>query len=238
MSRCVTALALLWLMLRPAAAQPAENYSAQVAQLEAERRVLSELHRAARTPKSRQEVLVAARRRLHQALALEVLPRWLGTPWGEGPRAEVPGQPGRALHCGSLIITALEATGLRFVDGEQLSKAPGLRMMEALGEQGIARWSGSRAGLLRRLQAAGAGVYLLGLPQHIAFAVVGDHEISLVHASEAAGAVISEPAANAAALRLRAATIFVARLTAATDPDSRADDLAQRWLHGVALGPR
>lgn len=237
MSTCVMALA--WLAPTPVAAQTAgaESYQAQVAQLEAERRVLAELYQAAGPP-SRRRVLVAARTRLHRALAFDVLPRWLGTPWGEGPRAEVPDQPGRALHCGSLIITALEATGLRFVDGARLSQAPGLRMMEALGERGISRWSGSRHGLLRRLHALGSGVYLLGLPQHIAFAVVGDHEISLVHASEDKGAVVSEPAATADALRIRSSTIFVARLTAATVEDPRADDLAERWLLGAALGPR
>lgn len=227
------------LLAGSAAAQPTEqSYRAQVAQLEAERRVLAGLYRAAASAPARQRVLAAARTRLHRALAFEVLPRWLGTPWGEGPRASAPGQVGRALHCGSLIVTALEGAGLRFVDGELLSTAPGLRMMEALGERGIARWSGSRAGLLRRLSAGGAGVYLVGLPQHVAFAVVRDHEIALVHASEAAGEVVSEPAERASALRLRASTIFVARLTADTAADRRADDLAERWLHGAALGPR
>lgn len=232
------ALALLWMAPALAVAQPAaESYRAQVAQLEAERRVLAELYRVAPAT-ARPQVLAAARTRLHQALAVEVLPRWLGTPWGEGPRAEVPGQAGRALHCGSLIITALLATGLRFVDGELLSMAPGLRMMEALGERGIARFTGRRAALLRHLHAAGPGVYLLGLPQHIAFAVVSEHEISLVHASEDQGAVVSEPAQTSDALRLRSPTIFVARLTAATAADPRADDLAERWLQGAALGPR
>lgn len=232
------ALVALSLGTAPAAAQSAAvSYRAQVAQIEAERRVLAELYRAAGSPRSRRQVLAAARRRLHQALVFEVLPRWLGTPWGEGPRAEIPGQPGRTLHCGSLIVTALEAAGVRFVDGELLSSAPGLRMMEALGERGIARWSGGRGGLVRRLRAEGPGVYLLGLPQHIAFAVVEEHEISLVHASEAAGAVVREPSASATALRFRASTVFVARLTADT-ADRRSDELAERWLHGAALGPR
>ena len=196
----------------------------------------------------------------HQALASQLLPRWVGTPWGGGAtsNARVPREPGRTVHCGSFVMAVLQGAGLRFLHPELLAQAPALRMLEAVAPDDIVRLRGDAATMERRLLALGPGVYLLGLSRHIGFAVVTEDAVQLIHASEREGQVVSERAATSKTLRSRSATVFVAQLTASAasatehkadraDSDDRADArllrqgsaaLLGRWLRGAMLGPR
>jgi hypothetical protein len=170
---------------------------------------------------------------------------------GAGRAAEAPAP---AVNCGSFVVAALEGAGLRFAHPDELARAPALRILESVApdvgaddrgddhgidrgiDRGIARWQGTIPALERELVRRGPGVYLLGLAQHIGFAVVsrsadGRGAARLVHASRAAGHVVDEPMVTSAALlRSRGAPIFAVRLGG--------DELIRRWLAGALLGPR
>lgn len=212
--------------------------------------------------------LARAERALQHALVDEILPRWLGVPWSSEARS-VARQPaaGATVHCASFVIAALEGAGVRFAHRDQLAQAPALRILEALaGEGGIARWQGTVPEFERELLRRGPGVYLLGLTRHIGFAVVGEGEVHLVHASRTAGTVVVEPMARSRALaRAHGTAIFAAALLGARDRDravggdrgrgkasgdravgsdrgkasggGEANPLVRRWLAGALLGP-
>ncbi len=182
---------------------------------------------------------------LTAAVIDEILPRWLGVPWreGKGSAARRPDQPDAAVNCGSFVIAVLEGAGFRFTQRDQLARAPALRVLEAVAEDGIARWQGTIPELERELLRRGPGLYLLGLARHIGFAVVAGGEVRLIHASRGAGQVVDEKMATSAALlRSRGAPIFAAKLLARVAPDDdpgrRARPLLARWVAGAALGPR
>jgi hypothetical protein len=242
----------------------AASYRELRQRLEAERRVLAEAHaatvaRATSTPDDRADVEARAAAAFTSALAGEILPRWLGVPWARGAGVGQPDDfavarpvalgagvaaeaPAPAVNCGSFVVAALEGAGLRFAHPAELARAPALRILESVApdlgaaERGIARWQGTIPALERELVRRGPGVYLLGLAQHIGFAVVsrgpdGSGAARLVHASRTAGRVVDEPMVTSAALlRSRGAPIFAVRLGD--------EDLIQRWLAGALLGPR
>lgn len=187
----------------------------------------------------------AAESFLAAAVIDELLPRWLGVPWseGKGSTARRPDQPDAAVNCGSFVVAVLEGAGFRVAHRNQLARAPALRVLEAVAEEGgIARWQGTIPELERELLRRGPGLYLLGLARHIGFAVVGDGEVRLVHASRGAGQVVDEKMATSAALlRSRGAPIFAAKLLARATPAEQgtlARPLVTRWLAGATLGPR
>jgi hypothetical protein len=182
----------------------------------------------------------------------EVLPRWEGTPWGRGKdsTARVPGDPEQAVNCASFVVAALEGADFRFAHRQQLAAAPALRLLEAVSADGaIARLRDTMAGLARHLRTRGAGVYLVGLPKHVAFAVVTDGEVRLIHASQTAGRVVSEPLATSLALGSAGlGELFVAPLAAAGESgaasrqgardQAASDALVTRWLVGAPMGPQ
>lgn len=245
-------------------AERGASYRELRVRLEAERRVLAEAHAATvalatATPEDRAAVEARAAAAFTSALAGEILPRWLGVPWARGAGVGQPDDfavarpvalgtglaaeaPAPAVNCGSFVVAALEGAGLRFAHPAELARAPALRILESVApdlgaaERGIARWQGTIPALERELVRRGPGVYLLGLAQHIGFAVVsrspdGSGAARLVHASRTAGRVVDEPMVTSAALlRSRGAPIFAVRLGD--------EELIQRWLAGALLGPR
>jgi hypothetical protein len=235
-------------------AEPAETeYRALESRLEAARRQLAV--EAGGAPDLL--ALAALHDRAEQLLAAsvvgEILPRWLGVPWreGKGSTARRPDERAAAVNCGSFVVAVLESAGFRVAHRGQLGRAPALRILEAVADDGdrgdrdgIARWRGTIPALERELVRRGPGVYLLGLARHVGFAVVDRDVVRLVHASRGAGQVVDEALATSEALlRSRGAPIFVAQLFARGDERvpraggaSRA--LVRRWLAGAALGPR
>lgn len=203
-----------------------------------------------------EDVSAAAATTLTRALVDEILPRWIGVPWARGKAslARSPEEPAAGVNCASFLIAAMEGAGFRFAHRGQLVRAPALRILEAVAPEGgdagdesesegaaagaILRWRGSIPELERELLRRGPGVYLLGLAQHIGFAVVPSvagaaasaPRVRLVHASRGTGAVVDEPMVTARALlSSRGAPIFAVRLI---QPPS-----VRRWLAGAALGP-
>ena len=238
------------------AAPPAEVQAAYLraaAELESRRAQLAADLRAATSPPTRAELRARASATLHEALAEQLLPRWVGTAWGGGATADaqVPLQAGHTVHCGSFVIAALRGAGLRFFDGDQLAQAPALRMLEAVAPEAIVRWRGSAAALRRALVQWGPGVYLLGMSRHIGFAIVDGETVQLVHASERAGHVVTEDAEASTALRARSAVLFIAQLSVGPQPSTGAAGrgarpllqrgaatVLQAWLDRAVLGPQ
>jgi hypothetical protein len=182
------------------------------------------------------EVLGRAARSMEQTLTRDVLPQWLGVPWGNGANslARDPFGDDATVNCGSFVVAVLAHIGFQFRNRDLLAQAPALRILEAsLPEGAISRWQGSVAALERWLLQRGNGVYLLGLSRHIGFAVVKDGDVRLVHASRSAGRVISERfTTSTALLRSRRGGLFLGELVPG-DPI-----VARRWLDGVKLGPQ
>lgn len=223
------------------------------------REVRNELEAARRALAARQaggeDVGAAAASALTRALTDEILPRWLGVAWARGKAslARAPDERDAGVNCASFLVAAMEGAGLRFAHRGQLVRAPALRILEAVAPEdpeptaAILRWKGTIPALERELLRRGPGLYLLGLAQHIGFAVVPAAEagsnaagapvasatpvVRLIHASRATGQVVDEPMATSRALLAsRGAPIFAVRLVR--------PELVKRWLAGSALGPR
>lgn len=223
------------------------------------REVRNELEAVRRALAARQaageDVSAAAASALSSALTDAILPRWLGVAWARGKAslARAPDERDAGVNCASFLVAAMEGAGLRFAHRGQLVRAPALRILEAVAPEepeptaAILRWKGTIPALERELVRRGPGLYLLGLAQHIGFAVVPAAAaggsaaldpvasttpvVRLIHASRATGQVVDEPMATSRALLAsRGAPIFAVRLVR--------PELVKRWLAGSALGPR
>lgn len=240
------------------------------------REVRNELEAARRALAARQaageQVDAAAASALTRALTDEILPRWLGVAWARGKAslARAPDDRDAGVNCASFLVAAMEGAGLRFAHRGQLVRAPALRILEAVAPEesepaAILRWKGTIPALERELVRRGPGLYLLGLAQHIGFAVVP----AAAAASNVAGAVSAPiapdaPGAVGAPGAPGAPPTPVVRLIHASRATGQVVDepmvtsrallssrgapifavrlvrpaLVKRWLAGSALGPR
>lgn len=242
-----------------AAASSSASSSASPSASRPYREVRNELEAVRRALAARQaageDVSAAAASALSSALTDAILPRWLGVAWARGKAslARAPDERDAGVNCASFLVAAMEGAGLRFAHRGQLVRAPALRILEAVAPEeseptsAILRWKGTIPALERELVRRGPGLYLLGLAQHIGFAVVPaavagggavddlgastTPVVRLIHASRTTGQVVDEPMATSRALlSSRGAPIFAVRLVR--------PELLKRWLAGSALGPR
>ncbi|MBP9206748.1 MAG: hypothetical protein KBG28_22435 [Kofleriaceae bacterium] len=188
-----------------------------------------------------------ARAALWPAVADELMPAWLGMPWGMGrtSTATSPHQPGMQISCSYFVAAVLQSAGLHLRDRFALGQAPALTIQRSLvGEDHAAvhRYpSISPAELADRIRRLGDGLYLIGLNIHVGFVVVRAGQVRFVHASYTGDQRVSdEPLASSRAIaNSQPAGYFVSPLVVAPGGADEATStwLLRQWIVGAVVGP-
>jgi hypothetical protein len=205
-----------------------------VARIESHRQELSRRYQRA-PARARPQLVREARGYLVTSIIDEVLPAWMGTPWGLGPQSNAsrPHQPGKVVGCSYFVTAVLENAGLTLQSRARFAQAPSLWIERALLPAGapVHRFGGLEPVRLRNeIAALGAGLYVIGLDYHVGFLVVRGPEVRIVHASYfPPQAVVSEPVeASAAIAASRPKGYWIS-------PLFRDDQLVELWLRGGAV---
>lgn len=186
---------------------------------------------AAADEPERQTVRERARQHLLERFDREIVPAWLGTPWGQGPAATArrPHQPGRSVGCSAFVIAALEDAGLIFAHRERFIQARALRIQRALSPQ-VHRFVDVPADrLAAAIAALGDGLYLIGLSKHIGFVRVRGGAVELIHAGRTGAAAVQREPLDLAppVIASRPSGYFVTAVLT--------DDVIDRWLLGQPI---
>lgn len=221
--------------LASAQAGPRASYDATLLAIEAERRRLAGRYERADSEAHRAAIRAEARTFVTTAIVDELLPAWLGMPWGLGRNstANRAHAPGMTVACGYFVSAVLENAGLRVQTRFSYAQAPALQVQRTLapGSGEVHRYfSVPGETLAAEIAGLGAGLYIIGLSNHIGFVVVDAAGVRLVHASYTGDQVVtSEPLATAQAIaNSRAKGYFVS-------PVMHDDRLADLWLRGAAV---
>lgn len=211
------------------------DYEATLHAIEAERQRLAKLYMAAREEAERAAIRVQARAAFNNSVVRDIVPAWLGMSWGLGPNstANRPHAPGMTVACGYFVSAVLENAGLRVQTRFSYAQAAALQVQRTLApaEGEVQRFfSVPGETLAAGIKKLGAGLYIIGLSNHIGLVVVDAVGVHLVHASYTDDrVVISEPLATAQAIaNSRPKGYFVS-------PVMHDDRLADLWLRGVPV---
>ncbi|MBS3733433.1 MAG: hypothetical protein KGY99_00710 [Phycisphaerae bacterium] len=175
-------------------------------------------------------MLNEARQALVRAIARDIAPRWLGTPWAFHGTSQTPGEG--AIACGYFVSTVLRDAGLR-VERVRLAQQPAERIILSLtGEAHVRRFSNAP---LERFVAAvrscGEGAYVVGLDYHVGLLTCGPEGVFFVHSQGVAPReVVRERAGESPVLDASRYRVF-GRITAD-------DALIEAWLTGRAIRTR
>lgn len=190
----------LLLILAPSLAQAGtleslrSDYDRERAQLELERRYLSDEIRRAQTPGERAELLSFARGRVLATLDRALIPAWEGTPWSFSGTSERPGEG--SIACGFFVGTLLEHAGFR-VDRLALGRLASEHIAKSLaGSRALRRYSDVEPEVVAAdLLEMGPGLYAIGLDFHAAWArVTDDGQLWFIHSTVyGKGGVLIEP---------------------------------------------
>jgi len=233
--------ALSWIAILPllaaAADRPADagsggdDYQARLTRIETQRSELEQRLAVAPSAEARVDVIESGRRYLLTAIADQLIPPWLGTPWAYSGTADRP--HGGSIACGFFVGTILAHAGFR-LDRIRFGVLPAQTAIERLcAADSIAIFSNNNtAGVLARLASSADGVYLVGLDYHIGLVIKRGSELQLCHSTVLEpGQVLCEPAAGDNPLTSSGYVVVGALLT---------DARVEAWLleRPIALGGR
>jgi hypothetical protein len=226
----IGAVVLLQARTSLAAFDPAA-YEDYLRGLEAERAALGRRLEKARG-KERVALRAQARVLVVTALTDRILPAWLGTPWGLGPKSTAirPHQPGMVVGCSYFVTGVLQNAGLRLESRARFAQAPSAFMQQALSPapRDLHRFPGmALAALEQRIAALGEGLYIVGLDIHTGFLLVRDGAVHVIHASYTAPTqVVDEPFTESEVIRSSRKRGYV------VTPIFRDERLVEHWLRG------
>lgn len=198
--------------------------------------------RAATTPAERAAVRDRASRYLSAAIVDELLPPWLGMPWGLGKNSTAtrPHQAGKTIACSYFVGAVLQGAGFELRDRFRLGQAAALKIQRSLvgGAGTVHRFlSIPPAELAAKLAALDDGLYIIGLDVHVGLVVIRGRDVRFVHASYTGDQVVSDEAlasAQAIASSQRRGYFVSPVVTVSGVGD---DWLIERWLEGDPVGP-
>jgi hypothetical protein len=156
---------------------PERSYATMRSQLE-ERRVAL----ARDLGRRRDASLAEARKILVATLRDEMLPAWNGTTWAFHGTSQTPRQG--EIACGYFVTTTLLHLGMQ-VDRVQLAQqASELIAKSLVAPQPVRRTSDLEIdAFLAKVRASGAGIYIVGLDNHVGFLIVDGAETWFHHAA-------------------------------------------------------
>lgn len=155
---------------------PARSYASIRTQLEAKRVALARdlgHHRASSLARAR-ELLVAT-------LRDEILPAWNGTPWDFNGTSQTP-QQGQ-IACGYFVSTTLLHMGFQ-VERVRLAQQASEHIAQSLVATHPIRRSSDQPidAFIAKVRASGAGIYIVGLDNHVGFLIVEGADTWFHHA--------------------------------------------------------
>lgn len=213
----------------------AEVYDAALIGFEAERVALAKAYAQA-AGEQKAAIRAKARARVLAFLDTTVFPSWMGMQWGLGRNSTAtrPFEDGMVVGCSYFVTSVLQNAGLKLSNRYHFAQAPALHIQRSLAPRKAdlhIYYSEPADKITRRIKALGAGLYIIGLNNHVAFVRVRDDgAVRLIHASYTDDqVVIDEPFAAAAAIHnSRKAGYFVT-------PVFQDDRLIDHWLRGAAV---
>jgi hypothetical protein len=224
----------------PSSAGPAADrdqaFDDAVAAISTTRTALARRFAAARGAKAKAAIRAEARAALLATIDDELVPAWLGTPWGLGGNSTAtrPHEPDMTVGCSYFVTSMLGNVGVVLSSRYKFAQAAALHIQRSLapGRDAIHRYYSIPADALERaIRSLGDGLYLIGLNNHVGFVLVGDGQVRFIHASYTNGVVSDEPLATAAAIaNSRSAGYFVSPVFAPGN-----DWLIDRWLRGETV---
>lgn len=175
-------------------AQAGPEYDEVRASIEAERQALRRRLQAARTPSARERVLDEGSAYLFRAITEELAPHWYGTRWDFAGLTRTPGEG--AIACGTFVATLLQHAGFQ-LDRVQMGRLASEHIALSLTREAQLRRYRARPvrEVVDDVAAWGPGLYMVGLDNHAALAVVDEEGTPwLLHSSYMGpGAVVKEP---------------------------------------------
>jgi hypothetical protein len=168
-----------------------------------------------------------ARRFLVAKLVDELLPAWNGTPWDFYGTSQEPGRG--EIACGYFVSTTLSHAGLR-VERVKLAQQASERIIKSLvAAEHIARFSDvPLPKFVAAVAARGAGLYVVGLDNHVGYLIVdAGGKVWFHHSSYLSGGVIRQQALASPELE-RSRYRVIGKLFAD-------DTLVDRWLGGAPV---
>ncbi len=224
----------------PAAAEEPEDYAAIEARVAAGRVALKKRLAAADDDAARAKVLADARGFFIDAVVDDIMPPWMGTPWGLGSNSTAtrPHQQDMTVGCSYFVTSVLQSAGVKLDDRYKFAQAPALDIQKSLapGKGAVHRYlSIPPAELAEHIAALGDGLYLIGLANHVGFVVVRGGKVRFVHASYTGQQVVSnEPLADAVAIaQSQDKGYFVSPLVVRAAGVN--DWLVEKWLAGATV---
>jgi hypothetical protein len=220
-----------------------KRWDRAVADLADRRAALSRRFARAGDDAERADVLADASATLFATVTDDLMPPWLGTPWGLGKNstARRPHEPDMTVGCSYFVTSILQGAGVVLDNRYRFAQAPALDIQRSLiGTTGkVHRFTSiPPADLAERIAALGDGLYLIGLDVHVGFVVVRGQNVRFVHASYTGDQQVSdEDLATARAIaRSQTAGYFVSPVFVRS---GSADDwLVTRWLTGDTIAFR
>jgi hypothetical protein len=192
----------------------ARGYASSRSRLEARRAAL-----AGELGRDRARTLARARELLVATLRDEILPAWDGTTWDYSGTSQAPRQG--KIACGYFVSTTLLHLGLR-VDRAGMGQQASERIAQSLVTTSPIRRSSDQPidAFLARVRAAGDGIYLAGLDNHVGFVIV-DGADTWFHHAVPHDVVRREPAREAPYLVASRYRVFAGLFD---------DALVEKWL--------
>ena len=157
-------------------------------------------YRQAATAAQRAAHLASARQLLLTTLDSTVFPAWEGTPWVLYGTIWEPRRG--SIACGYFVTTSLHDAGLHLRRTRLAKPASEVIIKNLTSEAHISRYCGfTPAGFVRRVQALGPGLCVLGLDFHVAvLRVRAGGAVQLVHSSCVGTGAVGREADTSAAL--------------------------------------
>lgn len=179
---------------RIAVATPVADYRTVKQDIAVTQSAFGKAFRGAATAPRRSEIIAEARRYLLNAIVQRIFPPWIGTRWDYNGTSQVPGIG--SIACGYFVTTVLRDTGFQ-IDRIRLAQLPSEELILGVCDpRDVRRFSDVPApDFVEAVRRQGAGLYIVGLDNHVGFLVHDGQQVRFVHSTVVGKAeVVDEPA--------------------------------------------
>ncbi len=210
-----------------AAPAPVAPYATRLERVAATRDALAAELTTAPDARRRAAVLARAGEAITSAVADQLAPAWYGTPWAFHGTTRTPGEG--KIACGYFVSTLLLDAGLQVERVRLAQQASEHIILSLTGGTHVRRFSNAPLDrFVDAVEAMGAGLFVVGLDNHVGFLVARPGGTRFLHASYAPGqGVVSEDARRSPILGASRYRV-VGHLSA--DPT-----LTERWLTSAPI---
>ena len=159
-----------------------DDYQSTLLEIGRTRVELAERYSRSIDEEAREAVIREARDRVFRVLTERILPAWLGTAWSFNGVSRIPGEG--SIACGSFVVFTLQDAGFRMP--WKMLRQPSENIIKNLVDpQRIKRFANSAPAskVVRQIQEAGKGIFIVGLEYHVGFLVNRGRETTFLHSS-------------------------------------------------------